>query len=103
MFPYSCACLIFWVWVCLLYSLHVSLVWPFKGKAKDREAKERQLNGHQFATGSCLGPTVCLICEKPASGRDLLHCSSRSRHSATCTTLITLLVACHGTFKEMVR
>ncbi|CAL8281854.1 unnamed protein product [Gadus morhua 'NCC'] len=46
-----------------------------KGKAKDREAKERQLNGHQFATGSCLGPTVCLICEKPASGRDLLHCS----------------------------
>ena len=78
MFPYSCACLIFWVWVCLLYSLHVSLVWPFKGKAKDREAKERQLNGHQFATGSCLGPTVCLICEKPASGRDLLHCSSRS-------------------------
>ncbi|KAK0150676.1 Rho guanine nucleotide exchange factor 28 [Merluccius polli] len=46
-----------------------------KGKGKDREAKERQLNGHQFATGSCLGPTVCLICEKPASGRDLLHCS----------------------------
>ncbi|KAJ3604759.1 hypothetical protein NHX12_026811, partial [Muraenolepis orangiensis] len=46
-----------------------------KGKAKDREAKDRHLNGHQFATGSCLGPTVCLICEKPASGRDLLHCS----------------------------
>ncbi|XP_044031288.1 rho guanine nucleotide exchange factor 28 isoform X2 [Siniperca chuatsi] len=47
-----------------------------KGKGKDREAKDRQLNGHRFNTGSCLGPTVCVVCEKPASGKDLLHCSS---------------------------
>ncbi|KAI3362135.1 hypothetical protein L3Q82_012465, partial [Scortum barcoo] len=47
-----------------------------KGKGKDREAKDRQLNGHRFNTGSCLGPTVCVVCDKPASGKDLLHCSS---------------------------
>ncbi|XP_038589452.1 LOW QUALITY PROTEIN: rho guanine nucleotide exchange factor 28 [Micropterus salmoides] len=47
-----------------------------KGKGKDREAKDRQLNGHRLNTGSCLGPTVCVVCEKPASGKDLLHCSS---------------------------
>ncbi|XP_061589801.1 rho guanine nucleotide exchange factor 28 isoform X2 [Cololabis saira] len=46
-----------------------------KGKGKDREAKDRQLNGHRFATGSCLGPTLCVVCDKPASGKDLLHCS----------------------------
>ncbi|XP_069556899.1 rho guanine nucleotide exchange factor 28 [Brachyistius frenatus] len=46
-----------------------------KGKGKDREAKDRQLNGHRFATGSCLGPTMCVVCDKPASGKDLLHCS----------------------------
>ncbi|XP_040915053.1 rho guanine nucleotide exchange factor 28 isoform X2 [Toxotes jaculatrix] len=47
-----------------------------KGKGKDRETKDRQLNGHRFATGSCLGPTMCVVCDKPASGKDLLHCSS---------------------------
>ncbi|KAG7498232.1 rho guanine nucleotide exchange factor 28 isoform X4 [Solea senegalensis] len=47
-----------------------------KGKAKDREAKDKQLNGHRFATGSCLGPTMCVVCDKPASGKDLLHCPS---------------------------
>uniref|UniRef100_UPI0037E89362 rho guanine nucleotide exchange factor 28 isoform X2 n=1 Tax=Semicossyphus pulcher TaxID=241346 RepID=UPI0037E89362 len=47
-----------------------------KGKGKDREAKDRQLNGHRFNTGACLGPTVCLVCDKQASGKDLLHCSS---------------------------
>ncbi|XP_059214037.1 rho guanine nucleotide exchange factor 28 [Centropristis striata] len=46
-----------------------------KGKGKDREAKDRQLNGHRFNTGSCLGPTVCVVCDKPASGKDMLHCS----------------------------
>ncbi|KAM9307081.1 rho guanine nucleotide exchange factor 28 [Pholidichthys leucotaenia] len=46
-----------------------------KGKGKDREAKDRQLNGHRFGTGSCLGPTVCVVCAKPTSGKDLLHCS----------------------------
>ncbi|XP_062291104.1 rho guanine nucleotide exchange factor 28 [Scomber scombrus] len=45
-----------------------------KGKGKDREAKDRQTNGHQFATGSCLGPTVCVVCDKPVTGKDLLHC-----------------------------
>uniref|UniRef100_A0A8C4H9R1 Rho guanine nucleotide exchange factor (GEF) 28a n=1 Tax=Dicentrarchus labrax TaxID=13489 RepID=A0A8C4H9R1_DICLA len=50
-----------------------------KGKGKDREAKDRQLNGHRFNTGSCLGPTVCVVCEKPASGKDLLHCSSNNQ------------------------
>ncbi|XP_034751474.1 rho guanine nucleotide exchange factor 28 [Etheostoma cragini] len=52
-----------------------------KTKGKDREAKDGQLNGHRFNTGSCLGPTVCVVCEKPASGKDLLHCSS-------CTTIV---------------
>ncbi|XP_060917750.1 rho guanine nucleotide exchange factor 28 isoform X1 [Labrus mixtus] len=47
-----------------------------KGKGKDREAKDRPLNGHRFNTGACLGPTVCVVCDKPASGKDLLHCSS---------------------------
>ncbi|XP_071321529.1 rho guanine nucleotide exchange factor 28 isoform X2 [Trachinotus anak] len=47
-----------------------------KGKGKDREAKDKQLNGHRFATGSCLGPNVCVVCDKPASGKDLLHCPS---------------------------
>ncbi|XP_028274419.1 rho guanine nucleotide exchange factor 28 isoform X2 [Parambassis ranga] len=46
-----------------------------KAKGKDKEAKDRQLNGHRFATGNCLGPTVCVVCDKPASGKDLLHCS----------------------------
>ncbi|XP_035766272.1 rho guanine nucleotide exchange factor 28 [Neolamprologus brichardi] len=52
-----------------------------KGKGKDREGKDRQPNGHRFATGSCLGPTVCVVCDKPASGKDLLHCS-------TCTAIV---------------
>ncbi|KAM3599229.1 uncharacterized protein V6R79_002353 [Siganus canaliculatus] len=46
-----------------------------KGKGKDRESKERQQNGHRFNTGSCLGPTVCVVCDKPATGKELLHCS----------------------------
>ncbi|KAM6984923.1 rho guanine nucleotide exchange factor 28 [Aplochiton taeniatus] len=46
-----------------------------KGKGKDREAKERPLNGHLFSTGACVGPSMCLVCDKPASGKDLLHCS----------------------------
>lgn len=54
----------------------MSLAWLSKGKGKDREGKDRQPNGHRFATGSCLGPTVCVVCDKPVSGKDLLHCSS---------------------------
>ena len=63
----------------------MSLAWFSKGKVKDkeregkekeREGKDRQQNGHRFSSGSCAGPTVCLVCDKPASGKDLLHCAS---------------------------
>uniref|UniRef100_A0A3Q2DL33 Rho guanine nucleotide exchange factor (GEF) 28a n=1 Tax=Cyprinodon variegatus TaxID=28743 RepID=A0A3Q2DL33_CYPVA len=60
-----------------------------KGKGKDREAKDRQLNGHRFGAGPCLGPTVCVVCDKPASGKDLLHCSG-------CTAIV------HKSCKESV-
>ncbi|XP_072570519.1 rho guanine nucleotide exchange factor 28 isoform X2 [Paramormyrops kingsleyae] len=49
-----------------------------KGKAKEKEGKEKSLNGHQFATGSCTGLTLCLVCDKPAVGKDLLQCSNCS-------------------------
>ncbi|KAK7896077.1 hypothetical protein WMY93_021402 [Mugilogobius chulae] len=45
-----------------------------KGK-KEREAKDRQLNGHRFSSGQCLGPTMCVVCDKAATGKDILHCS----------------------------
>ncbi|XP_054908335.1 rho guanine nucleotide exchange factor 28 isoform X7 [Poeciliopsis prolifica] len=60
-----------------------------KGKGKDREAKDRHLNGHWFGTGPCLGPTLCVVCDKPASGKDLLHCSG-------CTAIV------HKSCKESV-
>ncbi|XP_064828293.1 rho guanine nucleotide exchange factor 28-like isoform X2 [Oncorhynchus masou masou] len=47
-----------------------------KGKEKEERDKDRQQNGHRFSTGSCAGPTVCLVCDKPATGKELLHCSS---------------------------
>ncbi|KAM8828710.1 rho guanine nucleotide exchange factor 28 isoform 4-T4 [Spinachia spinachia] len=46
-----------------------------KGKGKDTEAPDGPANGHRFNDGSCLGPSVCVVCDKRASGRDLLHCS----------------------------
>ncbi|XP_040053934.2 rho guanine nucleotide exchange factor 28 isoform X3 [Gasterosteus aculeatus] len=46
-----------------------------KGKAKDREAKDRPPDGHRFNAGSCLGPSACVVCDKPASGKDVLHCA----------------------------
>ncbi|XP_028318655.1 rho guanine nucleotide exchange factor 28 [Gouania willdenowi] len=46
-----------------------------KGKSKERDSKEREQNRHRFSSGPCLGPTVCLVCDKPASGKDFLHCS----------------------------
>ena len=59
----------------------VNLPWFSKGKEKEREKeerdKDRQQNGHRFSTGSCAGPTVCLVCDKPATGKELLHCSSK--------------------------
>lgn len=52
-----------------------------KGKEKEREKegkdKDKQQNGHRFSTGSCAGSTVCLVCDKPATGKDLLHCSCK--------------------------
>ncbi|KAM9821053.1 rho guanine nucleotide exchange factor 28 [Neosynchiropus ocellatus] len=44
-----------------------------KVKMKDRDSKERP-NGHRFSAGACLGPTVCVVCDRPATGRELLHC-----------------------------
>ncbi|XP_043095102.1 rho guanine nucleotide exchange factor 28 isoform X3 [Puntigrus tetrazona] len=46
-----------------------------KGKGKERETKEKQVNGHQFTAGSVLGSTLCEICGKPASGKEVLHCT----------------------------
>ena len=56
-------------------------LWFSKCKAKDREGKDRQSNGHLFSSGSCAGATVCLVCDKPATGKDLLHCSSEYTHA----------------------
>ncbi|XP_016142342.1 rho guanine nucleotide exchange factor 28-like isoform X2 [Sinocyclocheilus grahami] len=46
-----------------------------KGKGKERETKDKQVNGHQFTAGSVLGSTLCEICGKPASGKEVLHCT----------------------------
>uniref|UniRef100_A0A671LN33 Rho guanine nucleotide exchange factor 28-like n=1 Tax=Sinocyclocheilus anshuiensis TaxID=1608454 RepID=A0A671LN33_9TELE len=46
-----------------------------KGKGKERETKDKQVNGHQFTAGSVLGSTLCEICSKPASGKEVLHCT----------------------------
>ncbi|KAK7164690.1 hypothetical protein R3I94_003164 [Phoxinus phoxinus] len=46
-----------------------------KGKGKERETKDKQVNGHQFTAGSVLGSTLCEICSKPASGKEVFHCA----------------------------
>uniref|UniRef100_A0A9J8AH93 Rho guanine nucleotide exchange factor 28 n=1 Tax=Cyprinus carpio carpio TaxID=630221 RepID=A0A9J8AH93_CYPCA len=46
-----------------------------KGKGKERETKDKQVNGHQFTAGSVLGSTLCEICGKPASGKEVFHCA----------------------------
>ncbi|XP_051513176.1 rho guanine nucleotide exchange factor 28-like isoform X2 [Myxocyprinus asiaticus] len=46
-----------------------------KGKGKERETKDWQVNGHQFSAGAVLGSTRCEICSKPASGKEVLHCT----------------------------
>uniref|UniRef100_A0A8C2AZJ8 Rho guanine nucleotide exchange factor (GEF) 28a n=1 Tax=Cyprinus carpio TaxID=7962 RepID=A0A8C2AZJ8_CYPCA len=46
-----------------------------KGKGKERETKDKQVSGHQFTAGSVLGSTLCEICGKPASGKEVLHCT----------------------------
>ncbi|KAJ8263112.1 hypothetical protein COCON_G00155690 [Conger conger] len=45
-----------------------------KVKGKEKEGKEKAVNGHQFAPGP--GSGLCLVCEKPAAGKDLLQCSN---------------------------
>ncbi|XP_053474284.1 rho guanine nucleotide exchange factor 28 isoform X3 [Ictalurus furcatus] len=47
-----------------------------KGKAKEKEVKEKQGNGHQFAAGPILGTSVCEVCDKPVSGKETLHCTN---------------------------
>ncbi|KPP74573.1 hypothetical protein Z043_106258 [Scleropages formosus] len=56
--------------------MNIPVVWLSKGKAKEREGKEKGASGHQFVAGSCSGLTLCLVCDKPAMGKDLLHCSN---------------------------
>ncbi|XP_053086343.1 rho guanine nucleotide exchange factor 28 isoform X6 [Pangasianodon hypophthalmus] len=47
-----------------------------KGKAKEKEVKEKQGNGHQFAAGPVLGTSVCEVCDKPVTGKETLHCAN---------------------------
>lgn len=50
--------------------------WCSKGKAKEKEVKEKQGNGHQFAAGPVLGTSVCEVCDKHVTGKETLHCTS---------------------------
>lgn len=77
----GCQSRLFSVDVAFLFT-PMSLTWFSKGKGKDRDAKDRQLNGHRFSAGACLGPTVCVVCDKPASGKELLHCPSESKFNS---------------------
>ncbi|KAF5893998.1 rho guanine nucleotide exchange factor 28 isoform X1, partial [Clarias magur] len=47
-----------------------------KGKAKEKEVKEKQANGHSFAAGPILGTSACEVCDKPVSGKETLHCTN---------------------------
>ncbi|XP_060719295.1 rho guanine nucleotide exchange factor 28 isoform X2 [Tachysurus vachellii] len=47
-----------------------------KGKAKEKEVKEKQSSGHQFAAGPVLGTSVCEVCDKPVTGKETLHCTN---------------------------
>ncbi|KAG9355050.1 hypothetical protein JZ751_001763 [Albula glossodonta] len=44
-------------------------------KGKEKDGKEKAMNGHQFVAGTGLGLTLCLVCDKPAAGKELLQCS----------------------------
>lgn len=56
----------------------------FQGKNKDKEGKDKLVNGHQFITGSCSGLTLCLVCDKPAIGKELLQCFSEYSLYSSC-------------------
>ncbi|CAL8345615.1 unnamed protein product [Lota lota] len=55
-----------------------------KTKVKGKEVKEGKekpggANGHQFVAGSAPpGPSVCVACDRPVPGKDLLQCSNCS-------------------------
>ncbi|XP_061822499.1 rho guanine nucleotide exchange factor 28 isoform X2 [Nerophis lumbriciformis] len=51
-----------------------------RNKTKAKGKKDKQ-NPHRFSTGSCLGPVMCVVCDKPAFQKDLLHCP-------TCTATV---------------
>lgn len=63
----------------------MSLAWFSKGKGKE---KDREANGHRFSAGACLGSVVCMVCDKQASGKELLHCAGElGRRSSSGTQL----------------
>uniref|UniRef100_UPI003AAAB36D rho guanine nucleotide exchange factor 28-like n=1 Tax=Centroberyx gerrardi TaxID=166262 RepID=UPI003AAAB36D len=52
-----------------------------KTKVKGKEVKEGKekpgaANGHQFVPVSPSGPSLCVACDKPVSGKELLQCSN---------------------------
>lgn len=54
----------------------ITFSWFSKGKAKEKEVKDKQSNGHQFSAGPVLGTLVCEVCDKPVTGKETLHCTS---------------------------
>lgn len=49
-----------------------------KGKeVKEGKEKSGAANGHQFVPVSPSGPALCVACDKPVSGKELLQCSSK--------------------------
>ncbi|XP_077456765.1 rho guanine nucleotide exchange factor 28 isoform X4 [Stigmatopora argus] len=47
-----------------------------KTKVKDGKDKSGAMNGHQFFPASPSGPSVCVVCDKPVSGKELQQCSN---------------------------
>ncbi|KAJ8405669.1 hypothetical protein AAFF_G00316490 [Aldrovandia affinis] len=47
-----------------------------KAKGKEKDGKEKAMNGHQFVAGIGSGLTLCLVCDKAAAGKELLQCST---------------------------
>ncbi|XP_031711943.1 rho guanine nucleotide exchange factor 28-like isoform X4 [Anarrhichthys ocellatus] len=52
-----------------------------KAKVKGKEVKEGKektgaANGHQFVPATPSGPALCVACDKPVSGKELLQCSN---------------------------
>ncbi|KAJ8380376.1 hypothetical protein SKAU_G00011540 [Synaphobranchus kaupii] len=47
-----------------------------KAKGKEKDGKEKAMNGHHFVQGAGSALTLCLVCDKPAAGKELLQCSN---------------------------